>query len=294
MNFTGRILPDRTWSDGLHEMIERKEGLSLSDRRATHARMTYQRFFRRYQRLAGMTGTGKEVAGELWRVYRLKLASIPPNRPSRRTVRPIVGHIDAAAKWQAIVATVVAHPSPRRPGSDRYAHAGRVGSRQRAVDRGSHPPCRAQCRADRARSGDHRPGRLPRCRDRGDQHGRPRYRYPPRSGDAFARRVACDRQRAARGGADRPSACRALRPTGDPGEVRILVALDDAIIEHHCPLPLRAVARLVARGIGSTGVGAIARLAQRRAERLHARMRRDLLKSDQWIGDVIAFAGDQE
>ncbi|MEJ0068155.1 MAG: hypothetical protein WDO24_04840 [Pseudomonadota bacterium] len=72
------------------------------------------------------------------------------------------------------------------------------------------------------------------------------------------------------------------------------MALDDAIIEHHCPLPLRAVARLVARGIGSTGVGAIARLAQRRAERLHARMRRDLLKSDQWIGDVIAFAGDQE
>ena len=82
--FTGRILPDRTWVEGLHEMVERKEMLELSRRRATQARMTYQRFFRRYRRLAGMTGTAQEVAAELWRVYRLPVASIPLNRPDRK------------------------------------------------------------------------------------------------------------------------------------------------------------------------------------------------------------------
>src|SRR5262249_3932171 len=65
--FTGRILPDRTWVEGLHEMVERKEGLALSTRRGTTSRMTYQRFFRRYIRLAGMSGTVREIASEMWR-----------------------------------------------------------------------------------------------------------------------------------------------------------------------------------------------------------------------------------
>jgi preprotein translocase subunit SecA len=78
--FTGRIMPDRTWSEGLHEMVERKEGLELSTRRGTKSRMTYQRFFRRYSRLAGMTGTAHEVAAELWRVYRLPVATVPTAR----------------------------------------------------------------------------------------------------------------------------------------------------------------------------------------------------------------------
>ncbi len=106
--FTGRIMPDRTWSEGLHEMIERKEGLELSTRRGTKSRMTYQRFFRRYCRLAGMTGTGHEVTAELWRVYLLPVATVPLHRPDRKVALPKQTHESIDAKWRAIATDVAA------------------------------------------------------------------------------------------------------------------------------------------------------------------------------------------
>jgi preprotein translocase subunit SecA len=81
---TGRILPDRSWERGLHQMIEVKEDCELTQRRETIARLTYQRLFRRYLRLAGVTGTAQEVARETRAVYRLDVVRIPLNRPSRR------------------------------------------------------------------------------------------------------------------------------------------------------------------------------------------------------------------
>src|SRR5262249_23475870 len=100
--YTGRIMPDRFWSDGLHQMVEIKEGCPVSGQRLTLARMTYQRFFRRYRRLSGMTGTAQEVAGELWRVYRLAVARIPTHRPSRRRVLRDRVAPSMAAKWRSI------------------------------------------------------------------------------------------------------------------------------------------------------------------------------------------------
>ncbi|MDQ6629996.1 MAG: prepilin peptidase, partial [Pseudomonadota bacterium] len=83
---TGRIMPDRAWERGLHQMIEAKEGVALTGRRDTLARITYQRLFRRYLRLCGMTGTATEVAGEIGRTYGLSVARVPLHRPSRRAV----------------------------------------------------------------------------------------------------------------------------------------------------------------------------------------------------------------
>lgn len=101
--YTGRVMPDRSWEGGLHQMIEMKEGCELTKHRETVARITYQRFFSRYLRLSGMTGTAQEVAGELWSVYRLKLVKIPPYRPSRRQYLATRVHATAADKWAAVV-----------------------------------------------------------------------------------------------------------------------------------------------------------------------------------------------
>jgi preprotein translocase subunit SecA len=81
---TGRVMPDRSWERGLHQLIEAKEGCTLTERRETLARMTYQRLFRRYIRLSGMTGTASEVAREIKSVYRLGVARIPLHKPSQR------------------------------------------------------------------------------------------------------------------------------------------------------------------------------------------------------------------
>ena len=79
--YTGRVMADRSWEKGLHQMIEVKEALEMTKRRDTISRITYQRYFRRYLRLAGMSGTVTEVAPEMRTVYGLDVLRIPPNRP---------------------------------------------------------------------------------------------------------------------------------------------------------------------------------------------------------------------
>lgn len=79
--FTGRVMPDRSWQGGLHQMIEAKERQEVTGRKETLARITYQRFFRRYLQLAGMTGTGMELAGEFRDTFGFFTTRIPRHRP---------------------------------------------------------------------------------------------------------------------------------------------------------------------------------------------------------------------
>jgi preprotein translocase subunit SecA len=103
---TGRAMPDRAWEQGLHQMIEAKEGLELSGSRETLARITYQRLFRRYLRLAGMSGTATEVAAEIGTTYNLPVERVPLFRPSQRRLLAARCLPTRAAKWQAVVEAV--------------------------------------------------------------------------------------------------------------------------------------------------------------------------------------------
>ena len=103
---TGRAMPDRAWEDGLHQMVEAREGLELSDLRVTLARITYQRLFRRYLRLAGMSGTATELSAEIGRTYGLPVVRVALHRPLRRVIDPPRCLRDAPAKWQAVAETV--------------------------------------------------------------------------------------------------------------------------------------------------------------------------------------------
>ncbi|RZU48136.1 SecA-like ATPase subunit of protein translocation complex [Fluviicoccus keumensis] len=100
--FTGRVMADRTWERGLHQMIEAKEGCEITGQRRTLAQITYQRFFGRYLLLAGMTGTAKEVEPELKRVYDLSVVRIPTHKPSRRRRQPDKVYATPEARWQAV------------------------------------------------------------------------------------------------------------------------------------------------------------------------------------------------
>ncbi|GAB3103356.1 prepilin peptidase [Aestuariicella hydrocarbonica] len=113
--YTGRVMPDRVWSEGLHQMIEFKEGCPLSDPQRTMARMTYQRFFRRYQKLAGMTGTAAEVSGEFWNVYGLQVHSVPTHKPCARVVLKDKVFLTKALKWQYLVQRVQAIHETQAP-----------------------------------------------------------------------------------------------------------------------------------------------------------------------------------
>ena len=112
---TGRTMPDRSWERGLHQLVEAKEGCPLTDAREQLGRLTYQRFFRRYLHLCGMTGTAREVSSELWSVYGLRVQRIPLNRPSRRRELPARIYPQAQEKWAAIIACVMKMQARGRP-----------------------------------------------------------------------------------------------------------------------------------------------------------------------------------
>lgn len=103
---TGRSMPGRSWSYGLHQAVEAKEGVPLSDPTETHVKLSFQRFFRRYRKLAGMSGTLQGLEHELWSIYRLRTVTIPPRRDNRRQRLPDRYFLQQTAKWQAIVELV--------------------------------------------------------------------------------------------------------------------------------------------------------------------------------------------
>ena len=101
--FTGRIMPDRRWGDGLHQAIEAKERLSIRQRTETVATITYQNFFLLYSKVSGMTGTGKTAEIEFEKIYNLSVEEIPTARPNKRNDFPDLIYKDQFSKWKAIV-----------------------------------------------------------------------------------------------------------------------------------------------------------------------------------------------
>jgi preprotein translocase subunit SecA len=108
-------MPDRKWEQGLHQLVEAKEGVSLTGTRETLARITYQRFFNRYLQLSGMTGTAREVAGELRAVYGLRVVRLPPNRPLQRIRTGSMVTRNAAEKWREVAARAAGIRAAGRP-----------------------------------------------------------------------------------------------------------------------------------------------------------------------------------
>jgi preprotein translocase subunit SecA len=100
--FTGRIMPDRRWGDGLHQAIEAKEKLPIRQKMETVASITYQNFFLIYPKLSGMTGTGKTAEIEFEKIYNLSVEEIPTARPTQRKDLPDLIYKDQFSKWNAI------------------------------------------------------------------------------------------------------------------------------------------------------------------------------------------------
>ena len=113
--YTGRIKADSAWELGLHQMIECKEGCRLTGQNEPLARISFQRFFRRYLKLAGMTGTAREESKELQAVYNVEVMPVPPRLPSKRRVLDMQVYTTSIAKWQAILRHVRAVSDRGRP-----------------------------------------------------------------------------------------------------------------------------------------------------------------------------------
>ncbi len=101
--FTGRILEGRRWSEGLHQAVEAKEGVAIQEENQTVATITYQNYFRRYEKLGGMTGTAITEATEFMKIYELQVVEIPTNRPMARKDQNDQIYKTKDGKWAAVV-----------------------------------------------------------------------------------------------------------------------------------------------------------------------------------------------
>jgi preprotein translocase subunit SecA len=292
--YTGRILADRSWTAGLHQLVEVKEGCTVTPRKVTIAQMTYQRFFRRYQRLAGMTGTAREMAREFWTVYRLPVATIPTARPTRR--RWLRQRILPATedKWKAVTERVGELQRAGRPVlvGTRSVAGSEQASQHLTRARICHHVLNAAQDQDEAEIVA-QAGEWGRVTIATNMAGRGTdIKLAAGVAELGGLHVIMSERHDA-GRIDRQLAGRCGRQ-GDPGSVEAILSLDDPLLDVIRDGPVSRLAIAVAKRWRGRHFGWLFDKAQRKAERTHSRMRRELLKLDRKLGIMLAFAGKRE
>ncbi len=261
---TGRRAPDRAFEAGIQSLIEAKENIAITPQRETIARISYQRFFQRYLRLAGMTGTAREVARELWKTYDLRSVTVPTRIPSRRRATAPQICRSADAKWQTALERIRELHAAGRPvliGTSSVATSEHLSALLAKIGL-AHQVLNARQDQEEARVVARAGGLAVISAELGE-----------------SRRI--DRQLFGRCGRQ-----------GDPGSCEQLVSLEDRMLASHLPTWLpRAVQRLCC----STRLGLLLiRTAQRTEERRSALARRRLLASERALQDLLGFAGRGE
>lgn len=291
--FTGRIMADRSWEQGLHQLIEVKEGCPLTDKKETLARISYQRFFRRYLFLAGMTGTAAEVRGELWKTYGLATLKIATNRPCRRKRLRDLVLPTAAEKWQRVLASAVEVHRRGRPvliGTRSVAASEHLGGifagegldfqllnakqdeEEAAIIAGAGEPGRITIATNMAGRGTD---------------------IKLAAGIAEAgglHVIITEIHDAAR--VDRQLAGRCARQ-GDNGTCQAILSLEDRMLDNTPKMLKSFVAELygINRTMGMLAGRFLFARAQKKIEKFHAGIRRQLIKHDAGQGEMLSFSG---
>jgi preprotein translocase subunit SecA len=292
---SGRRAPGRSWSRGLHQLVEIKESCEQSPRAETLAQITYQRFFPRYLRLCGVSGTLRESAGELHGIYGLGVRKVPLRGPDHRRV--LAGRVFSRpeARWSATVERVRELNATGRPvliGTDSVLDSQAL-SRRLAAAALPHAVLNASQDADEARivAGAGAAGAITVTTNMAGRGTDIVLSAATRAGGGL--HVLYCQQNAARR-IDRQLIGRCARQ-GDPGTAEYFVALTGPLLDEHW------VARILGKwspqgelGRGRAWLGMLAlRIAQRSAESRHRSERKALMLQDRQVGDWLAFSGTE-
>src|SRR5260221_287301 len=290
-------MPMRKWRHGLHQAIEAKEGVEMSPLDETLARMSFQRFFRLFRKLSGMTGTAHEAAAEFWHVYRLPVVDIPLHRPCRRHELPDRVFADAESKWRAVADEVARLHATRRPvlvGTRSIASSEELHAR--LVARGlACEVLNATRHAEEASiiAGAGEPGRITIATNMAGRGTDIKLGAGVAAGGGLCV-IATERHEARR--IDRQLYGRSARQ-GDPGTAQAFVSAEDELLVRFCPAPLRVTLREAARrGLPGSArlAAAVLASAQRTAQRLAFRQRGQVVRMDSWLAEALSFTGTSE
>jgi preprotein translocase subunit SecA len=290
---TGRQMPQRTWRQGLHQAIEAKERLEMTAPAETIARLSFQRFFRCFRKLSGMTGTGKEAAAEFWHVYRLAVVTIPSNRPCIRRHLPDRVFPTETAKWEAIADEIQAQHSTGRPilVGTRSVEASEQLARQLAQRNLAFTVLNAVRHREEA-SVVALAGELGQITVATNMAGRG---TDIKLGDGVAALgglhvIATERHESGR--VDRQFFGRAGRQ-GDPGSAQAFLCLEDELLRRYLPAVGRwTFGRTIrARPQNWPGLARIIfRWAQTKAQKEAAKQRQEVLRVDTWLEESLSFS----
>ena len=296
-DFTGRVMADRKWERGLHQMIEVKEGCEVSPPNEVQARISYQKFFRRYLHLSGMTGTARETAAELNALYGLKVVKIPTHHASRLQRQADQLYPVQDAKWRRIVTRVIELHKQRRPvlvGTRSVADSETL---SRMLTRVGLPHQVLNARQDEdeaemiARAGQ--PGAITIATNMAGR-GTDIPLAPGVADNGGLHVIATERNSARR--IDRQLFGRAGRQ-GDPGSCEAILALDDRIVSEYIPKFLQRLAEIHLRNRDSLPQWLrmmIITYCQRRSESQQRQTRKSLARMDEYLGRALAFSGKEE
>lgn len=292
--FTGRPMPQRTWREGMHQAIEAKEGLPISDPSETVARLSFQRFFRCFHKIAGMTGTAREAAREFWQVYGLPVIAIPSNRPCIREQWPDQIFLREESKRQAIVVEVERLHATGRPvlvGTRNVQVSEQLGRALAA--RGLEAKILNATRLDEEADIVALAGEWGRITIATNMAGRGTDIKLGQGVVALGGLHVIATERHESGRVDRQLFGRSGRQ-GDPGSAQAFVSAEDELIRRYLTRPAREVLnQALKRDLPlRTPVAKVAfNRAQSRAQALAFQQRRSVLKSDLWLEEALSFAG---
>ena len=288
--FTGRFLADRSWEHGLHQAVEAKEGLEVTADRETLARMSFQRFFRSYPFLAGMTGTAADATAEMEQVYARPVTIVPTNKPVVRERWPLRVFRTSEAKWAEIARSIEQVHAKGRPilvGTRSIAASEHISRRLEA--RGlEHRVLNANFDKEEATL-IAQAGRAGAITVATNMAGRGTdILLDDRAREAGGLHVILTEVHGARR-VDLQFIGRAGRQ-GDPGSAQAFCSLEDELIVQHVP-KLASALRAGSGGAGGEGeelgagpmVSRLVRLAQARAEKRARIMRASVLRQDDWV-----------
>lgn len=291
---TGRLTPERTWRQGLHQAIEAKEGLPLTLPSETLSRLSFQRYFRLYQHLCGCTGTAREASAEFWHIYRLPVLPIATHRPCIRKTGPTRYFSNADAKRRAIVRTAVEAHERQQP-----VLIGTRSVNESQILAGLLAESGLNFRVLNALRHRHEASIVAEAGHHGavtiatNMAGRGTDIKLSQGVENIGGLLVIVSEIHASGRIDRQLAGRCARQ-GEPGEVRVFASLDDDLSRRFLPPWLRvpAQAALDYPFPGSRLFsGLLFRWAQRSATGQAFRERKQVPRQDEWLSESLAFAG---
>ncbi len=292
-DFTGRLMPDRTWRDGLHQAIEAKENLEVTAPKDTYARLSFQRFFRLYRTLAGMTGTAQEGATEFWKIYNRRVVVIPTNRPCTRKVLPDVILPTKEAKWQRILSEIRQVHSTGRPVliGTRSIRDSEYLSGLLAAEKLDHEILNAVRHREEAQiiAAAGQTGRITVATNMAGRGTDIKLgRGVADLGGLHV--IASEHNESAR--IDRQLFGRCARQ-GDPGSAQAIVSLEDEFVSRYTGSIVKYLKKRCgdsSNDLSSSWLRSVFRLAQFRAERLALQQRKAVIRSDHWLDETLGFA----